>query len=414
MNSSRGSALIVAMLTLVVLFTLGVSLLSLTASNFTINHAQRDYQAAYYIAEATLRHQLEIMRTRMEELYRHNVYTDAATFFAAFYQGLPTTPPEFEAYFNKPIFAHTKVSCTPKDDNTMIYTVVCEGSVGKITREIESDVEIRWSARSAIFDKAIFSEGAIELEGSSTVYGDVATNTTAAGGVSLEGNSKIYGDLYIGSGGNPSEVVWGTHKDFISGDIKIGSMVAHFPPIEFPSELEHKGTLIVDKNNTQEIHASGRYHSIEVGNNSSLFIYLDGDTIIHTTQLHVEQNGEIILRGSGRLLLFVDNDIEIRNRGRVNQGGDAGNLILMTEGNTVILENNTSFVGGIYAPAANITISNHVDITGSIVAHQARVSGNSKIVFKDVNYKDLPIPIENYEGRVPAQELFIIRSWKEN
>lgn len=80
LGNNKGSAFVIVMIILLVVSLLGMSIMSLTVSNFSMNNTEKNYMAAFYIAEAGLRHQIEHIRLKLEELYTSGDYSDAAGF----------------------------------------------------------------------------------------------------------------------------------------------------------------------------------------------------------------------------------------------------------------------------------------------------------------------------------------------
>jgi len=411
--NSDGSALIVAVLTLMVTFTLGTALLSVTASNFYMDQAEHDYQAAYYIAEGALRHQIEAMRLHMEELYASRNYDDAESFFRAFIEGLPVSTPEFKADFNRQVDASVSVSSGNRQGDTMTFTIKAEGSVGKISRSLKGSVKIRYVRQSTIFSYALFSNGTIEVNNNAEVHGNIATNTTTSGGVLLDNNSKINGDIYIGPGGNPSKVVEKKNNSVLNGQIKVSDETTQLLPIMLPSDLEDKGDLIVKNNDERYVSDGGRFNRIKINNNGKLVVYLDGDTVVRTTTMSIGNNAVIELQGPGRLLLYIDRDFDMGNNAVINNNGKPNELIVLYSGDEITVVNNAFFKGGIYAPSATVYIGNNAKVIGSIVAEKAILYNNAEMVFDSAVKDSYPMPIQDYETPGAGEELFTVISYGE-
>jgi len=63
-----------------VVFTLGVGIIAVSASNYMIDQAEHDYQAAFYAAESGLRHQMEFMKAEIDRLYGRKLYQSGGFF----------------------------------------------------------------------------------------------------------------------------------------------------------------------------------------------------------------------------------------------------------------------------------------------------------------------------------------------
>ncbi|MFO7153737.1 MAG: pilus assembly PilX N-terminal domain-containing protein [Caldicoprobacter oshimai] len=407
MVNSDGSALIVAVLTLMVTFTLGTALLSVTASNFYMDQAEHDYQAAYYIAEGALRHQLEYMKLQMEDLYEAKVYNSSAQFFSDFEQKLSSKryALDFGMVNNKPAKALVIIETVTRGEDSWEFKVSVTGSVGRISRTLESTVRIKYVPQSsgslaALFDHALFANGDIILKGNASVQGDVGINQ---GKITTSGNSKIEGAQKNNCGLN-------------------------LPQIEFPSDLEYADEPEI-KNKDGIIDGGKKYSKIEINGNKKLVIQLNGDTVIYTDELILSGgSAKIELKGEGRLLFYVgknlklDGLINIKELDKKNiEGGDPKKLILIYGGGNSEFGDDqgngknqikAEFYGAIYAPNANFKLNGNCHIEGSLVASTIEMNSGT-VIFRKVYDEKHPLPIMDYEDIILGEEVFSIVSYTE-
>ena len=140
----KGSAFIIVMIILLVVSLLGMSIISMTVNNFSMNTTEQNYMAAFYIAEAGLRHQLEHIRLKMEELYASDSYLDASGFFHALELAMPCQPPTFENHYGTVPDIEINVSSQGYDGNTATYAITSTGRIDKISRTMSAKIEISW------------------------------------------------------------------------------------------------------------------------------------------------------------------------------------------------------------------------------------------------------------------------------
>jgi hypothetical protein len=409
-GDSAGSALILAFVTLMVLISICISLTSVTVVNYHMDHVENDYQTAYYVAEGALRHQVECMRIKMEELYASGIYDDASGFFAAFIDGLSSvTPPVFKGDFNKKVDVHVNVmpEAGEKDD-TMTFSVQATGIVGKISRELKSTVKIRWAAPNTVFGYALFANGSIGIGSNAEIHGDSATNTTASGGVLLGNGSKIYGNIFIGPGGNPAQVVQNDGKYYMTGRIKVNNKKIKLLTGVPPSGMERRGNLIVNDEEIRSINGGGRFDKIEVNSGGKLIIYLDGDTIIHANSIYVQDNGVVELRGIGRLSVYADDMLDIGSKAVINGEGQPDELFVLYFGDRITIKDNTVFNGGLYAPYALVCVGSSTGIRGNVVANEASLNPNARLYFDSVIKADYPMPVKDNMIEEMDEELFSV------
>nr|PZN07720.1 MAG: hypothetical protein DIU64_11845 [Caldicoprobacter oshimai] len=379
--------MLIAVLAMMVVFTLGTALLSVAASNFTMDQAEHDYQAAYYAAEGGLRHQMEAMKLVMEDLYTSGNYTNAAGFFNDFWNKIQQKYTlDFGMINNKAVKAEITTSRGTIGNDAREYKIVSTGSVGRIKRTLESTVRIRFVPPagdiSALFDYAVFANGKIEQSSNaSSIVGNVGTN-----------------------GGNGAVNL----KNY-SGNIETDCNLA-LPSIIFPSDNGSGETLVVDKNQT--FTGGGRYSSIVIDKKSELTIQLNGDTIIFTDVFEMRQKSSIKLRGEGRLIIYIKNSFNLD--GNINLNGDPRKLIVFYAGKTIDngTLNNFSFYGGLYAPNLNLHLSGQFDIKGSIVVKEVKITGTGDIVFSKVYDEENPITMGGISAGFSG-DMFTVVSYNE-
>ena len=211
------------------------------------------------------------------------------------------------------------------------------------------------------FDYALFAGNKITIGSpkvgtSIQIDGNVATNATEMGSVDLSygWGTQIKGNLYIGSKANldvePGNVIklpeWQSLENFF-GEVEPGKKgevdnldeTITYPTPEFPSYptgLPERGSITVKGSETKTIDADGYYTSINVKNNTNLYIDTgsdpNGERVILVDSLSLSNGqGNIVLSGSGKLKLYVKN-INVERSSAINGDGDPGRLTLYYEG----------------------------------------------------------------------------------
>ena len=143
---------------------------------------------------------------------------------------------------------------------------------------------------------ALFADQKIEMTGSSTVSGTVATNSTAAKKVEFTGTSHIYnGYLYIGVGGDPSTVVSTPDASAPSNNTPVHNLkqVIVYPlPVfpEYPTNLPYRGSITTTWQGPVIIDQDGCYDEINVVEGWKLVIDLNkGTRVIRVKDLNIVQ-----------------------------------------------------------------------------------------------------------------------------
>jgi len=419
-KNNNGSAFMIVIISMAVLLILATTIASIAACNFEMSHAERRYQAAYYVAEAGIRHQIEHMRLRMEELHRSGGHTNAGTFFTAFNQGWIATPLIMQnlgvdSARADIILPPPEVPSITGTGNKRIYTFDCRATVGNVRRTIRGSVTIEWALMQpppVFFAHTLFSHGRIYMSDDSRIGGDAGTNANTAGAVELNNEAQITGNLIIGHGSGANVV---NNRNRIRGNVIVSTSVMPMPQIFSPTNLTNRGALDLRDEQNRRISSNASYTSISLRDDSSLTIDLGGgDLLIRTGSLSLIDDSMIIINGMGRLYLFVDGQFEISDDAKINYRGIPGNLVILISGsNPVQVRNDTLINGAIYAPNTSFTIADDAEITGSIMVNEIFMRDDAVITFSQINHIGLAAHLSPIPGFVPPERMFIINSWRE-
>jgi len=462
-----------------VVFTLGVGIIAVSASNYMIDQAEHDYQAAFYAAESGLRHQMEFMKAEIDRLYLEGSYTNPAAFFNTVWGRIKGTKTlEFDVLDGKPVTAVVTTNKGTMGNDFCEYKIQSIGSVGNIKRTLASTVRVNYAHETAVatvplytlFSYAVFADDQVQLKGSPQIYGNAGINATFSKAFYLEGSPAVYGDVVIGPNGDIDQVIhipWGSMDNFIKGETRANSSVVKFPNIEpmgkvnFP-DVRSKPSLVADGVDVINQNGGGQFSKIVVtasgrltlnlGNGDRVYtdeikvdgagkasVHMSGDAEIYARKLtlggsgklsfHVEGNksiyvetldlsgasaGDIIsIEGAGRLLLFVEKDLDRGGSANINLNGDPSKLIVFFNGSSIDFSGgggDPCFTGGLYAPHATVNLSGSATVKGSVVASNINMSGSASVRFGKVIDEDDPL----FGGQKKVgPESFVIVSYEE-
>lgn len=143
MNGSKGSAIIIVLLVLIVVSVLGITLLNMDNIHLKILSADKLYQAAYYFAEAGLTQQIEIICNNMESLYKDPTVKSRDSFLAKLLE-TPINPPEFKDYLGRKVKINItyKINSNVNGKDQLILVSTC--SIGDIRRSIKATIHVLW------------------------------------------------------------------------------------------------------------------------------------------------------------------------------------------------------------------------------------------------------------------------------
>ena len=413
-KSQKGAALVMALLIGLLGTVIGTTLY--TVSNVNAKQVQqRAYQLqADYLAESGVKMALGIIANNGSDYLADGEET---TFWGTLDDGLTDQDPADDSYTIK-----VAISFDASKDSYIIgstgymrgtgqgaggVSIAQSSSIGNAYYQISRDAVVEYisevnsgsngsgnsnnsgGGQAPSLDK-IFAVGvnpsdgkAVELTGSSSIYGDVGVNSVAQNSVDFSsGNTCIYnGDLYIGPNGDPNTVVlypksWRKASTVIpNGSIKNLTSIQSFALPTFPEFPSYTPIQSMDAgwwpipSGGFQISQSGQYSSINVTNQLTINIG-NQDVIIRTGSLSVTGSGQIILNraGTGKLILYVDNGFTLSGSSKINNNGDYNSLVMYYAGtNPIDVGGSTKFVGSVYAKTANVSIEGSGGITGHIV-----------------------------------------------
>ncbi len=393
-SKSKGSAMALMMVALIVLFLIGMGLLSLGLQGRILALQDASEVAARCAADAGLTKALFEMNEKLEV----KPWDDST---------LPQTTnevlPNCDATF----------SYTISGDSNGVYSIESTGDYGRAQRKVRSTLRLK-----SVFDYGIFVNGVMDLKNGTTIdaynldAGEtlrIGTNSTDAGVISAKLGVTIDGDVVVGSGGDPSVVVDSIDEAVITGDVYSSDEFVLSSVIvpQYLQDLTSLGTLIGGTTVT----ASAKYDSINVGNGE--VITVDGPVVLYVI-------GDIILDNSAQILivdpntnpnasltLYLGGNIECKNGGTINNtSSDPQKLTIygLDTSTSIVFKTNSIFYGAIYAPNADVQLNAYVEYFGSCIAKSFLQSVNANFHY-DASLKNVSA---NDEG-----VRFVIKRWSE-
>ncbi|HEV2207439.1 MAG TPA: hypothetical protein VG167_01605 [Verrucomicrobiae bacterium] len=225
---------------------------------------------------------------------------------------------------------------------------------------------------------------------SSTPQGTNGSIASITGVVSV-GNANVHGSVYLGPSAtdsikNNGFVTGGTYNDFN----------ADFPDVVLPANTASwlvplpVPTIVDGVTYLYAFFSSGDYQimgalsgNIYVGTNATVRLLINGSA----------SPGAIRVAGpglnSGKLTLYLNGPSFSLSGSSSVDGGVANNLTYLgTSNNTSItMSGNAEFIGTIYAPDANLTLSgggnNNVDVVGSMITASTTINGHFNFHFDE-------------------------------
>ena len=394
-SASKGSAMVLVMIALVVLFATGVGLLSLGLRSriFAIRNASGI--TARCAADAGL----TMAVFEMNEKLKVKPWDDST---------LPQATDE------RLLNCDALFSYILTGDIGNGYIIESVGKSNQAERKVSSSLQLQGP-----FEPAIFTKTTINLKDGATVdwynYGEdeknlkVGTNSTEPASIDLKNGVTVNGDVVVGVGGDPDVVIrsgWAT----IAGESYALTERYQLPPIIVPEWLQllpSQGTIKDDITIT----SSGKYDRINL--KKGKIITVDGPVVLYIIgDVIIKSSAELQVVGAdtnpdASLTLYLGGDAEVKNSGAINnKARDAQKVkIYGLDGcQSIILKNGSDFYGAIYAPNADVEMMNSADVFGAVVAKSFEQK-NSATFNYDASLRDVSINDEAVR--------FVVKQWQE-
>ncbi len=398
-NRENGSALVLAMMAVLIMSVVGVGLLSLGVQGRRT--AIRDSQMieARVAADAGLSKALFEMNDRLK------------------------TPPWSDDYLPEETVqnltnCNATYSYTVSGDITDGHTVQSTGNSGVMFKSVTATLRARGLFENAILtqEKLILKAGMLVDAYNSGDLSDtdfdlkIATTSIGSDQMILNNGVVVVGKVFVGVDGSVEIVI----KDLGADTGYQGSLTEEilFPVITAPEfsgpdiDIEAKGATI-----TLVPADNGRYGEIELKrtNQPGVLEISDGDVILHVTEeIDMGQGCEIVITPGSSLTIYLDGDLSANNNsGFNNQTQIPSNFRLYGTGSeeqSFVIRAKSDVFGAIYAPNADVTIMAGGDVYGAVVAKSFEMKSNGTFYYdealSEVNPDDFGVK-------------FVVESWSE-
>ena len=387
-KNQKGSALVTVLMISIIITILGISLISVAASNFRLTVVDRDFQAVYYIAESGANIAVDKIRGKVDELSEQVLSHDA------FFQSLnnyinneinTVTLDQFEESFGEQPVAEVTVTVDDtkriertEDDYTEevnTYVITSIGRIGDRKRTVNTTVDIAHridivkGSKPSAFDYAVYSSQSLSLPNTSNISGDVYSsnvNLKSAGtqidgnvisetSVSIQGSGNIprvtgnvyalNGDVNVAAGGGSGIVEGSVHAN---GNVTLGS--SNGKVLEDVFALGNVSVL-------QGASVSGNVHSsgnVTVSANGSVSkdLFSMGNVTLKSSNAMISGNlhaaGDVLMESGTKAgqNVYLNGDLTMQNSNKNNNSVIQGNVFA---GGNIYKGNNTQINGNSWA-----------------------------------------------------------------
>lgn len=423
-RNEQGSTLVACMVLALVLCSVISSFMSVLLQEYRITHRSHNFATAINLAEAGVEEAMGMINYGQSNWTGYG-WTAVGTNYAKTVGSVtPLGSAESVGLFAVTVYG-------PTNDNPVVFSsasTLADYTGDPITRTVRAQL-----ARRPIFQWGLLAENTVNLNGNDLTIdsfdssdpdhsnwdpskghgtydpathkdnGDIASNAGIANTIA-GGNADIYGHVATGPGGTvsigPNGFVGTTdyHPDGVVQEDRVGhSMSVDLPTLTSPfagginkGDINGSDTLSGGNGSPVDYLASSIFLS-----NSETLRFTSGYSRVHVTgNLHVTGNATIIVDDGAKVEFYVDGSVNIAGNGIVNNNNKADTFQLYVSGSvTVSVSGNGQFVGVIYAPNSDVSLSGGGTggtIVGSVVGNSITLDGHLDFHYDEALRKDGP------------------------
>ncbi len=409
-SKKRGSAISLAVITVVILLAMGTGLLRLGLNSRVFSIRTSSDIMARCAADAGLTMAL----FRMNEKKQQTGLWDGSTLPQAIDEELP--------------YCDATYSYTVTGDLTNGYSVKSVGRVNQAERTVYATLRLKGLFEYAILTKEMLIlkpdtlvDGYNSLDSSDTEFDvEISTQSTADSMVILNSGVTVKGDITVGVGGDPDTVI--KDQGATTGD-RIGGIIEEPLPLIPPPALPDMKSDIIAKGETVILNPSdsGQYDDIIVskGEKAGVLEISGGDVVLYLTgDIDLGESCELVVKDGSSLTIYIEGDIHCRTNSAINaeyppEEPTKFHIYGTNETEqTFDIKAKHDWSGAVYAPNADVTLYANGDFYGSTVSNNFELKAGGNYYYDEalrtVSVDDLGVRFvidRWYEGSIKSTTL---------
>lgn len=289
---------------------------------------------------------------------------------------------------------------TATDNGDTTWSIVSVGKLGEQSRVLE----VVLAPKSVpLFTKALFGDLDLAAKGnvftdsydsdagtyaSQATLVDPLTGRTYAkkqGSLGSNGNIVVNGSVIILGDATPGpgkSVIISGGSAYIAGSTTPSATRQELPRIEYPPG----GTTTASFSTTgAATFSAGDYHYNDFTAKASAEVHIQGDVTLYVDDIFdFSGQAKLIIEPGASLTVYHEGtDFSLTGGGMLNQTGLPSNFKLYSKATSVQFGGNSTFVGAVYAPHADINPGGTTDIFGSFVGSRVTVDGSANFHYDE-------------------------------
>jgi len=359
---SRGSALALVMIALIILLITGVGLLSLGSRSRLFAIHNTSSIAARCAADAGLVKAFFEMNEKLKiKPWDDTLLPEAIN------ESLPNSDASYSYKVSK--------------DADGKYVIESIGVCNQSSKSVRCNLRLE-----SPFDYAIFGSRYIWLKAGTTIDGynydspgellKIGVNSIEAGAIFARLGVLIDGDVFVGPGGDPSVVIDAKNEVVITGECFTLDEAHPLDPVPFPSylaALPSLGTI------TTSITLTGNAKCDAIDLTGGAVLTINGPVSLYVVgQTKIDNSAQIKVVDANTnpdayLNLYLGDIVTIQNSGALNNfGKDASKLKIygLPSCPGFTFQTDSVLYGAVYAPSVNFNMLNKVVIYGSVIVER--------------------------------------------
>lgn len=359
-NNEEGAALIFVMMILLVFVAIGGAVGTVTVGSHRLSDNNKNYNSAYYIAEAGANMTYEEISDLVQGIYSKPNITDGKKMFEEIDFNLINSSDEnhsvynFEEQYGQIPTATVEIIDKEivKENQTQKYIIKSVGDVDGKTRTVDKEIVVTWKEKKQENpndnslglpkDAAVIFKGKVDFGNNLIDYtGNIIHDGTGEIDKNKDDNEVI----------TDKEIDWSAIEEYLK----------HIPTnLVSLNEYEHK-TI----------------------NNGKIVIDTKGKTV--NIELHTLDNSIEVIQiiNGGKVNLYIANISNGSHKYNLNVGEntDPKNLNVFYSGTNFELGQSAQLNGMLYAPNATVTLKNSARINGSVIANNVEFGNGSGVSY---------------------------------